>query len=119
MLRSIVDGQYKCEACEGMFRRCEMEVHHKHYGTLGCESATDVMVLCGLCHTKTHGENELAKMVEMDSKKFIGLDSIFSGLLASAFENLSEDQKLVIALASDEQFDAIKKEFLFLLTQKR
>lgn len=119
LLRSIVDGQYKCEECGGLFRRCEMEVHHKHYGTLGCESLSDVLVLCGLCHTKTHGHSELQKMVEMDSKKFIRLDSILSGLLASAFEGLTEDQKLVIALASDEQFDAIKREFLYLLSQKR
>lgn len=31
-----------------------LEVHHPHYRNLGCEEPGDLIVLCGLCHDKTH-----------------------------------------------------------------
>jgi 5-methylcytosine-specific restriction endonuclease McrA len=40
---------YRCERCGGSGR---LELHHKHYATLGRESLRDVEMLCRKCHSK-------------------------------------------------------------------
>ena len=41
-------------ACQGCGRQGRLEVHHKHYRTLGHERPEDLMVLCKFCHEKMH-----------------------------------------------------------------
>ena len=48
---------YMCESCKRKFPRTEMEVHHRHYSTVGNESREDVLVLCQDCHASKHGLN--------------------------------------------------------------
>jgi hypothetical protein len=43
---------YVCQICHGKDKR--LEIHHKHYSTLGHEARSDLMVLCGDCHAKLH-----------------------------------------------------------------
>jgi 5-methylcytosine-specific restriction endonuclease McrA len=42
---------YRCERCGvgGM-----LDIHHKHYRTLGMERPMDVQVLCRHCHERVH-----------------------------------------------------------------
>ena len=47
-LRSI---GWKCERC---FATKKLEVHHRHYKTLGREKNRDLEVLCGKCHDIEH-----------------------------------------------------------------
>lgn len=42
---------YKCERCSAKGR---LEVHHRHYKTLGREKRADLEVLCGSCHDRCH-----------------------------------------------------------------
>lgn len=51
-----VEHKYKCDCCQKLWPRTEMEVHHKHYGTLGNENREDVLVLCQDCHAEKHGK---------------------------------------------------------------
>jgi hypothetical protein len=51
---------HKCQECglpDGMFvnrQQVFLNVHHKHYRTLGREQPRDVQVLCNPCHKKKH-----------------------------------------------------------------
>jgi hypothetical protein len=38
----------RCERCRRRARR--LELHHRHYATLGGERPADVELLCGICH---------------------------------------------------------------------
>lgn len=42
----------KCEKC---LSKNNLQTHHIHYKTLGNESFSDLMLLCGDCHKKEHG----------------------------------------------------------------
>jgi 5-methylcytosine-specific restriction endonuclease McrA len=44
---ALAAAGYRCErcGCEGL-----LELHHKHYATLGAESLADVQMLCRACH---------------------------------------------------------------------
>lgn len=45
--------RYKCFlCCSGL----DLEVHHLNYGTFGCESIEDVIVLCANCHAAEHAK---------------------------------------------------------------
>jgi hypothetical protein len=48
----------KCELCQSTYR---IEVHHKHYRTLGQESMTDLQVLCSGCHSIQHENKRPAR----------------------------------------------------------
>lgn len=41
----------KCETCGATHG---LQVHHRHYRTLGQEGLQDVEILCGGCHTQEH-----------------------------------------------------------------
>ena len=43
---------YACEKCGSKKR---LEVHHKHYRSLGRESNRDLQALCRACHSSFHG----------------------------------------------------------------
>lgn len=45
-------GRYRCQECEWNFEKKELEVHHRHYDTLGCERSQDLAVVCKGCHIK-------------------------------------------------------------------
>jgi 5-methylcytosine-specific restriction endonuclease McrA len=47
----LAQSGYRCECC-GDARN--LQVHHKHYKTLGNERRGDVEVLCRACHTSRH-----------------------------------------------------------------
>lgn len=51
--RAIEAVDYRCEWC-GRYHR-KLQVHHKHYRTLGHERLSDLLVLCPKCHMKAHG----------------------------------------------------------------
>ena len=42
----------RCAACG---RRARLDVHHRHYATLGRETRGDVVGLCEPCHLRRHG----------------------------------------------------------------
>ena len=45
---------YKCDRCGWNCPKDTLDVHHKHYRTLGKETRKDVMVVCkGECHKKS------------------------------------------------------------------
>lgn len=41
--------------CEQCGFRCYLQVHHRHYRTIGFETPKDLVVLCRLCHKAEHG----------------------------------------------------------------
>jgi 5-methylcytosine-specific restriction endonuclease McrA len=45
--------QYKCQLCSA--KDTQLDVHHRTYENLGCETFNDVIVLCNDCHGKQHG----------------------------------------------------------------
>jgi hypothetical protein len=45
--RAIAAAGYRCERCS---TDANLELHHKHYATLGEESLADVEMLCRTCH---------------------------------------------------------------------
>jgi len=45
--RRLKMDAYRCFNCG---RLDSLEVHHRHYDTLGCESMDDVVTLCEVCH---------------------------------------------------------------------
>lgn len=47
-----------CVLCDSPQR---LEVHHRHYRTLGSENVEDVTVLCHTCHTRYHQQQQAAK----------------------------------------------------------
>ena len=47
---AIVAAGRKCQACGAANR--VLQVHHKHYRSLGAETLADVSVLCVECHKK-------------------------------------------------------------------
>ena len=47
--------EYKKHTCERCGSVNNLQVHHKHYETLGRESFKDLELLCGNCHMKEHG----------------------------------------------------------------
>lgn len=46
---------WRCTRCGS---KRDLEVHHKTYAHLGCESDADLDVLCGDCHEKHHGRSD-------------------------------------------------------------
>jgi len=60
-------GLFKGEKCEKCFSKQNLQTHHIHYKTLGNESFSDLMLLCGDCHKKEHGIGNS----EQDIMKFI------------------------------------------------
>lgn len=46
-------AEHKCNKCG---TRNELNVHHKHYKTLGNEDISDLIVLCKRCHSDLHFE---------------------------------------------------------------
>ena len=42
---------YRCAYCKSYNN---LEVHHKHYKTLGNETFSDVILLCHWCHNNEH-----------------------------------------------------------------
>lgn len=55
MERAALDykrGRYRCQKCGWNYEKKEMEVHHRHYDTLGCERSQDLAVVCKGCHIK-------------------------------------------------------------------
>jgi 5-methylcytosine-specific restriction endonuclease McrA len=47
-------GRYRCQhlECRWNFEKKDLEVHHRHYDTLGCEKPWDLAVVCKDCHIK-------------------------------------------------------------------
>jgi 5-methylcytosine-specific restriction endonuclease McrA len=48
--------QGKCQLCSSKDR--QLEVHHRNYDNVGCETFNDVIVLCEDCHGKFHNKKE-------------------------------------------------------------
>jgi hypothetical protein len=49
-------AQYKCQLCNEKDKI--LDVHHRDYKNLGCETFNDVIVLCDQCHKKFHGKQD-------------------------------------------------------------
>lgn len=45
-------GAYHCQVCEWDFPKDKLQVHHRHYKTLGRETLIDLLVVCERCHKK-------------------------------------------------------------------
>jgi 5-methylcytosine-specific restriction endonuclease McrA len=49
---------YSCRTCNcietGSLTESELDVHHRHYGTLGNERLEDLITLCRTCHRAIH-----------------------------------------------------------------
>jgi len=55
----------KCEICESTV---SVQVHHRHYRTLGRETQADVKVLCGDCHRLEHETDGVKQMNELTAE---------------------------------------------------
>ena len=66
-------GGYKCARC-GATRG--LQVHHKHYDTLGHERACDLEVLCPSCHQKADGQRafdtQMRGLAALEEARFDG-----------------------------------------------
>lgn len=51
--RKLREAGYRCEMCGA--KSGELNCHHKHYRTLGHESARDLLLVCKPCHQQIHG----------------------------------------------------------------
>lgn len=49
--RRLKMDAYRCFNCG---RMDSLEVHHKHYDSVGCESMDDLVTLCDRCHEMLH-----------------------------------------------------------------
>lgn len=47
----LTESNYQCASCQS---KQVLQLHHRHYHTLGCESVDDVIVLCKKCHEMLH-----------------------------------------------------------------
>lgn len=45
--------RYACQLCDGKDR--QLDVHHRTYENIGCETFNDVTVVCDDCHKIHHG----------------------------------------------------------------
>ena len=116
LLRCVVAGRYKCETCGDLFGRSEMEVHHKHYKTVGRERPIDVQVLCGGCHAATHGKERQEQQVDPRYGRTVRRETVYAELMAEAYEKLRPIHKRMIdGVITQDHFDAIKREFIDLL----
>lgn len=52
----LIGERQGCEKC--LLITEELEVHHKHYETLGCENDSDLEVLCKACHKEADTERQ-------------------------------------------------------------
>jgi len=119
LLRSVVSGRYKCESCGDLFSRSDMEIHHKHYKSVGRERPDDVAVLCGGCHSRTHGKDDAPKPYDLQRRSTIRKETIYAELMAEAYERLKPIHKRMIdGVITQQHFDAIKREFIDLLLIK-
>lgn len=50
---------FRCQVCNA--GNTTLDVHHRTYERLGCESYKDLIVLCRSCHTTFHESGKLAK----------------------------------------------------------
>jgi len=50
-VKALTKVNYKCVACESTDT---LQLHHRHYQTLGEESLDDVVILCKKCHDLLH-----------------------------------------------------------------
>lgn len=57
--RKLKSVKHTCERCGSKVR---LQVHHKHYRTVGREKNSDLEVLCESCHDKHH-EAEILKFI--------------------------------------------------------
>lgn len=69
--KQILSERKKCQNC---CRKENLQLHHRHYKTLGHESWGDVIVLCGDCHTMFHKKKKRIK----DYKKWKNLNFTYS-----------------------------------------
>lgn len=53
-------------ACEECGITDTLNVHHKHYRSLGCERREDVLVLCERCHHNEHILQDRMKTARVD-----------------------------------------------------
>jgi hypothetical protein len=61
--------QYMCHGC-GTKKLEELQVHHRHYDTLGNECMEDLIVLCGDCHCDNH---DLETSLEREYQQIMGV----------------------------------------------
>jgi 5-methylcytosine-specific restriction endonuclease McrA len=60
---------FQCEMCNEFFFSDAIEVHHKHYRTVGSERPEDLMVVCRWCHADTHGKQDFRLLASTDTKE--------------------------------------------------
>jgi 5-methylcytosine-specific restriction endonuclease McrA len=53
--RMFLRNDYRCERCGLHGTDKQLQLHHKHYETLGREAPGDLEVLCRRCHRAKHG----------------------------------------------------------------
>ncbi|MDK2957287.1 MAG: hypothetical protein PWQ57_2783 [Desulfovibrionales bacterium] len=75
-------GNYHCEGCGWNFKKNELEVHHRHYRTLGNESRSDLAVVCAQCHAKL--DSIRAKDGKYRSDKAL-YDARFDGYMTAVY----------------------------------
>jgi len=51
----------RCWRCRRVFAKKNLQLHHLHYGTVGKETLTDVLLLCQACHSFKHKEMRAAR----------------------------------------------------------
>jgi len=72
----------RCEACGRKHKN--VQVHHKHYDSIGKESMQDLVVVCPDCHTKLHWRVPplLTKGNNFYEEEFYGVQEVDDVLLA-------------------------------------
>ncbi len=71
--RTILAAGKKCVRCgvlECLTEESALDVHHKHYRTLGAELREDVEVLCRKCHKRADRERVALKQQKSREKAF-------------------------------------------------
>lgn len=68
--KAIVNAGRKCEMCGSKNKL--LQVHHKHYRTIGAESFNDVEVLCLSCHRTADHDREYSDALETYANKKFG-----------------------------------------------
>ncbi len=99
---------YMCDRCGWNFCYAELEVHHKHYDTLGAESRCDVLVVCHTCHAL----EDKKRVLKTDQRNLDALDRAqFEGWLQALYGVDYQDLDLDLDIKYEEFCAFIEKKW--------
>lgn len=58
----IAKNNNYCQNCKTFFPSYQLNLHHKHYRTVGQETEADLQVICQSCHKKYHKDQDYRKL---------------------------------------------------------